>query len=92
MDATWTSVPIARIEDLRMGNGTRQWLEETASGVGSFKDEQGIEAYDTFVPTPWLRLTANLQWVNPASGANPSVWLGGVRMRVAFRPGRCKES
>jgi hypothetical protein len=31
-----------------------------------------------------LRLSANLQWVNPAYGANPSVWVGGVRVRVAL--------
>jgi porin len=59
-------------------------LQDAVAPVGSLKDEQGIEAYYTFVPTPWLLLTANLQWVNPANGANPSVWLGGVRARVAF--------
>jgi porin len=59
-------------------------LQDAAAPVGSLKDEQGIEAYYTFVPAPWLRLTASLQWVDPANGANPSVWLGGVRARVAF--------
>lgn len=43
-----------------------------------------VNSNSTFVPAPWLRLTANLQWVNPANGANPSEWLGGVRVRVAF--------
>jgi porin len=59
-------------------------LQNAVAPVGRFDDEQGIEAYYAFVPTPWLRLTADLQWVNPANGANPSVWLGGRRMRVAF--------
>ena len=59
-------------------------LQDAVAPVGSLKDEQGIEAYNTFVPAPWLRLSANLQWVNPANGANPPVWLGGVRMRVEF--------
>jgi porin len=59
-------------------------LQDSVAPVGSLKDEQGIEAYYAFVPVPWLRLSANLQWVNPANGANPPVWLGGVRMRVAF--------
>ena len=58
-------------------------LQDAVAPAGSFKDEQGIEAFYTFVPVPWLRLTANVQWVNPANGANPPVWLGGVRMRVA---------
>jgi porin len=59
-------------------------LQDAVAPVGSLKDEQGIEAYYTFVPAPWLRLSANLQWVNPANGANPPMWLGGVRMRVEF--------
>jgi porin len=59
-------------------------LQDAVAPVGSLKDEQGVEAYYTFVPAPWLRLTANVQWVNPANGANPPEWLGGVRMRVAF--------
>jgi porin len=59
-------------------------LQNAVAPVASFKDEQGIEAYYAFVPAPWLRLTADLQWVNPANGANPSVWVGGVRMRVEF--------
>jgi porin len=59
-------------------------LQDALAPAGSFKDEQGFEAFYAFVPVPWLRLTANLQWVNPANGANPSVWLGGLRLRVAF--------
>jgi porin len=59
-------------------------LQDAAVPVGSFKDEQGIEAYYTFVPAPWLRLSANLQRVDPANGAKPAVWLGGVRARVEF--------
>jgi porin len=59
-------------------------LQDAVAPIGSLKDEQGIEAYYTLVPVPWLRLTANLQWVNPANGANPTLWLGGVRARVAF--------
>jgi porin len=59
-------------------------LQNAVAPVGRFNDEQGIEAYYTFVPAPWLRLTANLQWVNPAYGANPPVWLAGVRARIAF--------
>jgi porin len=59
-------------------------LQNAVAPLGSFKNEQGIEAYYAFVPAPWLRLTANLQWVNPAYGTNPSVWVGGVRLRVEF--------
>ncbi len=30
-------------------------LQDAVAPVGSFKDEQGIEAYYAFVPAPWLR-------------------------------------
>jgi hypothetical protein len=33
---------------------------------------------------PLLRLSAHLQWVDPAEGTNESIWLGGLRARVAF--------
>jgi porin len=59
-------------------------LQNAVAQLASFNDEQGIEAYYAFVPAPWLRLTANLQYVNPAYGANPRVLVGGVRMRVEF--------
>lgn len=59
-------------------------LQDAVASIGSFNDEQGVEIYYTLVPAPWLRLTADLQWVNPATGANQSMWVGGLRARVAF--------
>lgn len=59
-------------------------LQNALAPGGRFNDEQGIEAYYTFVPAPWLRLSANLQWVKPARGDTDPKWLGGVRARVAF--------
>jgi porin len=59
-------------------------LQDAVAPVGSFTDEQGVEAYYVFAPTPWLRLSPHLQWVNPANGANESMWLGGLRARMAF--------
>lgn len=59
-------------------------LQTAVAPIGRFDDEDGVEGYYTFVPAPWLQLTADLQWVNPADGAKPSVWVGGVRMRVLF--------
>jgi porin len=49
-----------------------------------FENEQGVEAYYTFVPVPWLRLSAQLQWVDPAEGANETIWIAGLRARIAF--------
>ena len=59
-------------------------LQNAVAPVARFNDEQGIEAYYAFVPAPWLRLSADLQWVNPANGANKAMWLGGLRARVEF--------
>jgi hypothetical protein len=41
-------------------------LQDAVARLGDFDDEQGIEAFYTLAVTPWLRLTADLQWVNPA--------------------------
>ena len=49
-----------------------------------FEDEQGVEVFYVFVPTPWLQLAADLQWVRPADGANAEILLGGLRARIAF--------
>jgi porin len=59
-------------------------LQDAVAPVGSFTDEQGVEAYYVLSVTPWLRLSADLQWVNPATGANKTMWLGGLRARLAF--------
>ena len=59
-------------------------LQDAVANVGSFKDEQGVEAFYVLAVTPWLRLTADVQWVNPATGAYKSMWLGGLRAKVAF--------
>jgi len=59
-------------------------LHGALAPVGTFKDEQGVEVYYVFALTPWLRLSGSLQWVDPASGANRSRWVGGLRARVAF--------
>jgi len=59
-------------------------LRDAVAPVGCFKDEQGIGAYNAVMPAPWMRLTANLQWINPANGAYPTPLLGGARLRVAF--------
>jgi len=59
-------------------------LQDAVAAIGSFTDEQGVEAYYNVAVTPWLRVTADLQWINPASGANESMWVGGLRAKVAF--------
>ena len=64
--------------------GISKDLQSAVAPFVDFEDEQGVEAYYTFVPVPWLRMTADLQWVDAAVGANRSVWVAGVRVRIAF--------
>jgi porin len=49
-----------------------------------FENEQGVEVYYAYVPLRWLRITAHLQWVDPSEGANQTLWLGGLRARIAL--------
>jgi porin len=56
-------------------------LQDAVSPIGSFNDEQGLEAYYSFAATPWALLSVDLQWIKPATGANPSAWVGGLRAR-----------
>jgi porin len=59
-------------------------LQDAVAPIGSFTDEWGVEAYYNVAVTPWLRVSADLQWINPATGANERMWVGGLRAKVAF--------
>jgi porin len=54
------------------------------SPVVPFEDEQGLEAYYSLAATPWFRVTADVQVVNPASGASRTAVTGAVRANVVF--------
>lgn len=34
--------------------------------------------------TPWFRVTADLQWINPATLGNDNAWIGGLRANIRF--------
>ena len=46
--------------------------------------EQGIEVFYSLAVTPWFRVAADLQWIQPASGDNDDAWVGGLRANVRF--------
>lgn len=48
------------------------------------RDEQGVEAYYNLALTPWLRLTANLQWINPTNPVRRDAMFAGLRTQVRF--------
>lgn len=59
-------------------------LQDATSPVVNFHNEQGIEMFYNFAVTPWFKVTADLQWLDPATGDNKNIWLGGVRASITF--------
>lgn len=64
-----------------------QWSDDLKSGVApalSVADETGIEFFYNLAVTPWFRLTADLQWIDPANARFSDAWVGGLRASVQF--------
>ena len=59
-------------------------LQNAVQPVVRVDDEQGVELYYDLALTRWLRVTADLQWIDPATGANQDVWLAGLRASIRF--------
>lgn len=55
----------------------------SALGVG-LQDEYGVEAYYNAALTPWLRLTADAQWVRPANVGSDDAVVLGLRLQTRF--------
>ncbi len=58
-------------------------LQDVVAEVSDFDDEQGIEVFYSMALAPWLRITADLQWIDPATAANDAALLAGLRVRIA---------
>jgi porin len=59
-------------------------LQDSLNPVFDFNDEQGIEGWYSLGLTPWFKLTANIQFVNPASGDRDPALIGGLRGNLVF--------
>jgi porin len=59
-------------------------LQDTVSPLANFDDEMGVELFYNCAVTPWLRVTADLQIIDPASGDNDAAVVGGLRASIAF--------
>lgn len=46
--------------------------------------EQGIEAYYNIAVTPWFRLTADLQWIDPVRAFRDDIVVTGLRAKTNF--------
>ena len=59
-------------------------LQDTLSGTTKFGDEDGIETYYDYALFPWLSLTADLQYIRPASGNFDDFVVATLRTRIKF--------
>lgn len=59
-------------------------LQDSLGAIVDINNEQGIELYYNLAVTPWLRVTADLQWIDPANGAYDDAWIGGLRSTIFF--------
>lgn len=59
-------------------------LKSAVQPLLDFDQEQGIELFYTLAITPWFRVTADLQWIEPANGNNDDAWIGGLRTNIRF--------
>ena len=49
-----------------------------------FRDEAAIEAFYSWAATPWLRIGANIQYINPARGYHEHALVPSLRMQIRF--------
>lgn len=59
-------------------------LQSTVQPVLNLRDEVGVEAWYSLAITPWLKVTADAQLVDPALGDRPTALIGGLRTNIAF--------
>jgi porin len=63
------------------------WSDDLVTGLApvvGLSGETGVEVFYNFAVTPWFRVSADLQWVDPARAAVAQAWVGGLRASVQF--------
>jgi porin len=59
-------------------------LQDSTAPLVDFNDEQGLELWYGFALTPWFKLTADAQLINPARGDADTAIITGLRANLAF--------
>jgi len=59
-------------------------LQHPLDPVFNFQDESAIEAYYNWAVRPWLRLGANIQYINPARGDYENALVPSLRTQIRF--------
>jgi porin len=64
-----------------------QWSDDLKAGVApalTVADETGVEFFYNLAVTPWFRVSADLQWIDPANARFADAWIGMLRASVFF--------
>jgi len=64
--------------------GVSNDLKNDLAPIFDLTDESGIEFFYNVAVTPWLRVTADLQFIRPATGSDPSSIYAGLGTYVRF--------
>ncbi len=59
-------------------------LRSAVAPLLNLDNEQGFEIFYNFAVTPWLRVTGDLQRLDPANGDTDHAWIGGLRVNMIF--------
>jgi porin len=59
-------------------------LQDTVDAVIEFNDEQGVEAFYSLALTPWFRLAADLQVIDPSTRSSVMAVIGALRANIVF--------
>jgi carbohydrate-selective porin OprB len=59
-------------------------LQSSIDPIADFDNEQGVELFYSYAFTPWLEVSADLQYLDPARGDNKGAFVGGLRARIRF--------
>lgn len=57
-------------------------LQSSLDSVAEFGDEAGIGVFYSWTVTPWLRLSGDLQWINPAGRGDKSSVVAAIRANL----------
>ena len=63
--------------------GTSQALQDELAPFADLEDKSGMEMFYDFGVTPWFRVTADLQVVNPATGGFGDAVFAGLALTCA---------
>jgi len=65
----------------RLSNDLKDGLEELKIRLN---DESGLEAFYNLALAPWLRVSADLQWIDPATPDKENAVIGALRTQIKF--------